>query len=96
MKVDGWTLQNGKLQKVWRWTNERAPFNYQGQGQHSIKVGDIDGDGADEILNGSIAIDNDGRRSPARDPLTRLDLEVDRSRDRPHGGECAARCGSRG
>ena len=29
--------------------------------QHSIKVGDIDGDGADEILNGSIAIDNDGR-----------------------------------
>ena len=34
---------------------------YQGQGQHSIKVGDIDGDGFDEILNGSIAIDNDGR-----------------------------------
>ena len=37
------------------------PFKYQGQGQHSIKVGDIDGDGEDEILNGSIAIDNDGR-----------------------------------
>ena len=34
---------------------------YHGQGQHSIKVGDIDGDGFDEILNGSIAIDNDGR-----------------------------------
>lgn len=61
MKVDAWMLQQGKLQKVWRWTNERAPFKYQGQGQHSIKVGDIDGDGADEILNGSIAIDNDGR-----------------------------------
>lgn len=61
MKVDAWMLQNRKLVKVWRWTNERAPFKYQGQGQHSIKVGDIDGDGADEILNGSIAIDNDGR-----------------------------------
>lgn len=61
MKVDAWTLRNRKLEKVWRWTNERAPFKYQGQGQHSIKVGDIDGDGADEILNGSIAIDNDGR-----------------------------------
>lgn len=61
MKVDAWMLQHGKLQKMWRWTNERAPFKYQGQGQHSIKVGDIDGDGADEILNGSIAIDNDGR-----------------------------------
>ena len=61
MKVDAWMLQNGTLRKVWRWTNERAPFKYQGQGQHSIKVADIDGDGADEILNGSIAIDNDGR-----------------------------------
>ena len=61
MKIDAWTLHNGKLGKVWRWTNERAPFMYQGQGQHSIKTGDIDGDGFDEILNGSIAIDNDGR-----------------------------------
>jgi rhamnogalacturonan endolyase len=61
LRVDAWTLENRKLRKLWRWTNERAPFMYQGQGQHSIKVGDIDGDGADEILNGSIAIDNDGR-----------------------------------
>ncbi len=61
MKVDAWTLRDGTLQKVWRWTNERAPFKYQGQGQHSVKVGDIDGDGFDEILNGSIAIDHDGR-----------------------------------
>ncbi len=61
MKIDAWMLRNRKLEKVWRWTNERAPFKYQGQGQHSIKVGDIDGDGCDEILNGSIAIDNDGR-----------------------------------
>ena len=39
MKVDAWTLRNRKLEKIWRWTNERAPFMYQGQGQHSIKVG---------------------------------------------------------
>jgi rhamnogalacturonan endolyase len=61
MRVDAWTLQDKKLRKLWRWTNERAPFKYQGQGQHSIKTGDIDGDGKDEILNGSIAIDHDGR-----------------------------------
>ena len=61
MRVDAWMLRDRTLRKVWRWTNERAPFKYQGQGQHSIKTGDIDGDGADEILNGSIAIDNDGR-----------------------------------
>ncbi len=61
MKVDAWMLRNRKLEKVWRWTNERAPFKYHGQGQHSIKTADIDGDGFDEIVNGSIAIDHDGR-----------------------------------
>ena len=61
MRVDAWTFQNKKLRKLWRWTNERAPFLYQGQGQHSIKVADIDSDGFDGILNGSIAIDHDGR-----------------------------------
>ena len=68
MKVDAWMLRNRKLEKVWRWTNERAPFMYHGQGQHSIKAGDIDGDGADEILNGSIAIDNDGRTHVGHGP----------------------------
>lgn len=61
MKVDAWVLKNRKLEKVWRWTNERAPFLFHGQGQHSIRVGDIDGDGKDEVINGSLAIDNDGR-----------------------------------
>ncbi len=61
MKIDAYVLQNKKLRKVWRWTNEQAPFMYQGQGQHTIKTGDIDGDGCDEIINGSLAIDHDGR-----------------------------------
>ena len=61
MKIDAYVLKNKKLEKVWRWTNERAPFMYQGQGQHTVKTGDIDGDGCDEIINGSLAIDNDGK-----------------------------------
>ena len=32
-----------------------------GQGAHSLMVGDVDGDGCDEITYGSAAIDNDGR-----------------------------------
>jgi len=61
MKVDAYVLKDRKLVKVWRWTNEKAPFLYHGQGQHSMKTADIDGDGCDEILDGSVAIDNDGR-----------------------------------
>jgi rhamnogalacturonan endolyase len=61
MKIDAWVLENRKLKKVWRWTNERAPFLFHGQGAHGIQVGDVNGDGKDEIFNGAIGISNDGR-----------------------------------
>ncbi len=61
MKIDAWMLENKKLKKVWRWTNERAPFLFHGQGAHGLQVGDVDGDGTDEIFNGAIAIDHKGR-----------------------------------
>ena len=61
MKVDAWYLRDKQLHKAWSWSNQTSGWKYQGQGQHSIHVADIDGDGCDEILNGSIAIDNDGR-----------------------------------
>jgi len=61
MRIDAWYLQDKKLHKAWSWSNQTSGWKYQGQGQHNIHVADIDGDGCDEILNGSIAIDNDGR-----------------------------------
>jgi rhamnogalacturonan endolyase len=61
MKMDAWYLRDKKLHKAWSWSNQTSGWKYQGQGQHNIHVADIDGDGCDEILNGSIAIDNDGR-----------------------------------
>ena len=33
---------------------------YDGQGNHNLRVADIDGDGCDEIIYGSCVIDNDG------------------------------------
>lgn len=61
MKMETWFLRAGRLEKAWSWSNFTSGWKYQGQGQHSIHVADIDGDGFDEILNGSIAVDHDGR-----------------------------------
>lgn len=54
---------DGKDLKV-RWvfdTNTPEWASYAGQGNHNLRVGDVDGDGRDEITYGSMAIDHDGR-----------------------------------
>jgi lysophospholipase L1-like esterase len=61
MKMEAWILCGDKLQKAWNWSNQTSGWRYQGQGAHTMNVADIDGDGCDEILNGGIVIDNDGR-----------------------------------
>ncbi len=48
--------QDDTLTKEWTWTRTSSP----GGGFHSIRTGDVDGDGKDEIINGSICIDDDG------------------------------------
>ena len=47
-----------------RWvfdTDDEQWRQYAGQGNHNLRVADVDGDGCDEITYGSMAIDNDGR-----------------------------------
>ena len=54
---DGKTLTN-------RWTfDTNAPewASYAGQGNHNLRVCDVDDDGMDEITYGSMAVDHDGR-----------------------------------
>ncbi len=46
-----------------RWvfdTNDPQWKEYAGQGNHNLRVGDVDGDGCDEIIYGSCTINNDG------------------------------------
>lgn len=54
---------NGKELKN-RWvfdSNNPGCENYAGQGNHNLRVGDVDGDGRDEIIYGSCAIDHNGK-----------------------------------
>lgn len=46
-----------------RWvfdTNDSDKHAYAGQGNHNLRVADVDGDGCDEITYGSMAVDHDG------------------------------------
>ncbi len=54
---------DGRELKV-RWTfdtNTPEWHRYAGQGNHNLRIADVDGDGFDEITYGSMALDHDGR-----------------------------------
>ncbi len=61
MVVDAYNLVNGKLVKLWRWDGDKDKPQIRGQGSHTMVVGDVDGDGRDEIILGSVALDHNGK-----------------------------------
>jgi rhamnogalacturonan endolyase len=59
-----WALdfRDGKLAQRWFFDSDIGGDSaYAGQGCHSIRAGDVDGDGFDEIIYGACAIDHDGK-----------------------------------
>ncbi|MBN1866319.1 hypothetical protein JW916_03405 [Candidatus Sumerlaeota bacterium] len=61
MKAEAWDYRDGRLKRRWKWSNEGLGPEFQGQGFHNLRIADVDGDGRDEILNGAILLDDDGR-----------------------------------
>ncbi|RRN77551.1 T9SS C-terminal target domain-containing protein, partial [Pseudoxanthomonas sp. SGD-10] len=57
-----WDFNNGELKQRWVFdSNDIGNNRYAGQGNHQMSVADVDGDGKDEIINGSSVINDDGK-----------------------------------
>ena len=60
--IAAWDWDGKELKTRWTFdTNEPQWASYAGQGNHNLRIADVDGDGLDEITYGSMAVDHDGR-----------------------------------
>jgi rhamnogalacturonan endolyase len=80
-----WDWRNGQLTHRWTFdSNSSGNGSYAGQGNHQMTVGDVDGDGRDEICNGPSTINDNGAGLYANglghgDALHMTDMDPDRS-----------------
>ncbi len=56
-----WDWRNGLLTSRWVFDSEDGENPYSGQGNHNLTVTDVDNDGRDEIVYGSMVIDDNGK-----------------------------------
>lgn len=56
-----WDYQHGKLTSRWVFDTKDGRSPYAGMGNHNLSVADVDNDGKDEIIYGSMCVDDDGK-----------------------------------
>lgn len=56
-----WDWRDGTLTSRWVFDSENGENPFSGQGNHSLSVNDVDGDGHDEIVYGAMVVDHDGK-----------------------------------
>lgn len=61
--IAAWDWRNGAFTRRWTFdtsSSTNSGKGYDGQGSHSLSVGDVDNDGRDEIVYGAMAVDDNG------------------------------------
>jgi len=60
--IAAWDWDGHELRNRWTFDTDDPEWKaYAGQGNHNLRMADVDGDGCDELTYGSMAVDNDGR-----------------------------------
>ena len=62
--MGAYTFDGRELKRVWTFDSDEESgryLDYRHMGNHSVAVGDVDGDGSDELMYGACAIDHDGK-----------------------------------
>ncbi|WP_443043274.1 rhamnogalacturonan lyase [Streptomyces sp. HM190] len=61
--IAAWDWRGGSFTRRWTFdtnSSTNSGKGYDGQGSHSLSVGDVDNDGRDEIVYGAMAVDDNG------------------------------------
>lgn len=56
-----WDWRGGKLSSRWVFDSENGANPFSGMGNHNLSVADVDADGKDEIIFGSMCVDDNGK-----------------------------------
>ncbi len=60
MKAEAYDFDGHRLRRLWTYNSDQHGQRYRGQGAHSTRSFDVDGDGRDEVILGSVVLDDTG------------------------------------